>query len=81
MAKEKFEQKPGSFTLFKNDKKTKDSQPDLTGKFVDLDGKEWRIAAWKKAGAKGTFLSGLQSEVRDEKPQNKREADGSDLGF
>jgi hypothetical protein len=54
-------QKPNTFTLFVNDKKSNNS-PDMTGTFVDSNGKEMRIAAWKKQGSKGEFYSGQISE-------------------
>lgn len=44
--------------LFRNDQKTKDTQPDMTGK-VNVEGVEFRIAGWtreaKSSGKK--FLS------------------------
>jgi hypothetical protein len=52
-----FEHKPGSGTLFPNDRKTADNQPDLTGEIKLLDGTLMRLAAWAKPGTKGTFYS------------------------
>ena len=51
-----------SFVLFKNDKDGNEARPDYTGKLTDESGKEWRIAAWIKDGAKGKFMSGKISE-------------------
>jgi len=56
-----YEAKPNSGSLFKNEKKS-DKQPDYTGTFKDSTGKEWRLAAWVKEGAKGKFFSLLASE-------------------
>jgi hypothetical protein len=78
MAKE-YVAKPGQGVLFKNDKKTKDTQPDMTGNILTLDGQKLRLSAWKKEGKKGVFLSVSMQEYSDEKPQNKREPEG--LGF
>jgi len=56
-----FKHKPGTGSLFKNQYKVKDNQPDLTGKIIlsrDLKaGEELKIAAWMKSTAKGNFLS------------------------
>jgi uncharacterized protein (DUF736 family) len=52
-----YEQKPGSFTLFKNEKE-KDSHPDYRGKGLDLDGNEIEVSAWIKESKTGKkFMS------------------------
>lgn len=53
-----YEQKPNSFSLFKNDKKEKDSHPDYKGSFVDDQGREYFCDAWIKEGKSGKFMSG-----------------------
>ena len=58
-----FEQKPGTGTLFKTDKKS-DKHPDYRGKILDQNGKEWALAAWVKEGKKGNFLSLKMDEPR-----------------
>lgn len=57
--------KKNTFTLFyEADKKTEKS-PDMTGKFTDSNGKEWRIAAWHRSSKTGKeFLSGKVSEFQ-----------------
>lgn len=50
--------------LFKNDKKTKDNQPDYTGE-ANVDGVEYRMAAWIKQGQKGKFMS-IAFTLKDE---------------
>lgn len=52
-----YEAKPGSFSLFKNDRKEKDSHPDYKGDGKDLDGNAVWVSAWLKEGAKGKFMS------------------------
>ena len=52
-----YEQKPGDFALFKNDKEGNDKRPDYTGTGVDLDGSRIKVSAWIKQGAKGKFMS------------------------
>lgn len=53
-----FEMRPGSFSLFVNDKKEKDTQPDWKGSIKLPDGTEYWFDAWNKQGAKGGFISG-----------------------
>ena len=43
-------------SLFKNDRKSKDTHPDLTGN-ATINGVEYYLSAWRKAGAKGDFYS------------------------
>ena len=52
-----FTHKPGSFTLFVNDRKTADNHPDRTGEGVDLDGRPIWVSGWLKKNEKGTMLS------------------------
>ena len=54
-----------TFILFyEADKKTEKS-PDMTGKFTDSNGKEWRIAAWERTSKNGkNFLSGKVDEFK-----------------
>lgn len=52
-----YEPKPGSLSLFKNDRKEKDTHPDYKGDGMDLDGNMVWVSAWIKEGAKGKFMS------------------------
>lgn len=45
------------FTLFKNNRKEKDTHPDLTGT-INVDGVEYYLNAWTKEGKSGKFISG-----------------------
>ena len=47
------ETKNNTGAIFKNDKKTKETQPDYRGK-VNVNGKEMEIALWLKESSKGT---------------------------
>ena len=71
-----------SGVLFKNERKEKDSQPSMTGKLTDENGKEWRLAAWTKEGRKGKFLSlklsEPQSQQQSEPAPQQQEAPGPD---
>ncbi len=80
--------KPGSFSLFKNDKKGVETRPDYTGEGLDLEGKPIRISAWLKQSTQGKkFMScNIQpKEVRpdrDEKQHEHRyEGNDEDLPF
>jgi uncharacterized protein (DUF736 family) len=46
------EQKPNTGTIFKNDKKTADNQPDYRGK-INVEGKELEISLWVKTAQSG----------------------------
>ena len=69
------------FVLFQNDK-TSDNQPDYTGKITLADGKEMRLAGWKKVGQNAkTFVSGKASEFQEQGSQNgnRQQAPVADL--
>lgn len=71
-----FVQKPGQGSLFPNSKE-KDAQPDYRGS-VNIEGKEYELAAWKKQGQKGEFLSlaAKPKQPKEEKPvQNYQASD------
>lgn len=56
-----FKHKPGTGSLFPNQKKNTQNHPDLTGKIIlsksYQEGDELRIVAWQKPYTDGTFLS------------------------
>ena len=51
-----YEQRDNSGSIFKNNRKEKDSQPDYTGKAL-IDGKEKSVSMWIKEGKNGKFFS------------------------
>lgn len=65
-----YEQKDMSGTLFKNDRRDKDSHPHAKGTAL-IDGVEYWVSAWTKDGAKGKFqsLSFQRKEQRQADPQ------------
>lgn len=63
-----YEQKDMSGTLFKNDRREKDSHPHAKGTAL-IDGVEYWVSAWTKDGAKGKFQS-LSFQRKEPKPQS-----------
>ena len=51
-----YEQKDMSGTLFKNDKREKETHPHAKGTAL-IDGVEYWVSAWTKEGARGRFQS------------------------
>lgn len=67
-----------TFTLFRNNRKTKDTHPDFTGTFTDSDGNEYWTNAWSKTPKSGgeKFLSGTikLKESKAAAPEPKKAA-------
>lgn len=51
-----YQQKENSGSLFKNEKREKDTHPHMTGTAL-IDGKEYWVSAWTKEGTKGRWQS------------------------
>ena len=64
-----YEHKDNSGSLFKNDKREKDTHPNATGTCM-IDGVEYYVSAWTKEGAKGKWQS-LAFKRKEEKRQEK----------
>ena len=57
-----WEKKHGDVTLFANDRKTKDTQPDFRGT-IHIQGKDYELALWNRVSKNGnTFLSGRMGD-------------------
>ena len=74
-------------SLFKNDKKTEDRHPDMSGT-INIDGTEYWISGWKKQSKAGTGFISLSVRPKQEttrqssQPTNKAKAqDFDDLDF
>jgi hypothetical protein len=74
-----FAPKPGLGSLFRNDKKSKDIQPDYKGSLCLEDGSTVQLAGWIKEGRNGKYLSlksgsilppTSESPARDGAPHN-----------
>jgi hypothetical protein len=68
-----YEQRDFSGTLFPNDRKSADNQPDYRGE-CKIGGKVWAISAWIKQGQRGEFLSLAFSEPRPRDSQEQTPA-------
>ena len=66
--------------LFRNEYKSKESQPDYKGDFTDENGKKWDLAAWIKNNGRGDWLSVKVSPKREkqEKPQTEAKTEELD---
>jgi len=71
--------KPGSFTLFKNQKKEADNHPDYRGDGMDMNGEPVWVSAWIREGAKGKFMSCSMQHKNKDQPVKKKAGDMSDL--
>lgn len=75
-----YEPKPGSFSLFKNDRKGNASQPDYKGDGLAPDGTPVWVSAWIKEGKNGKFMScSMQAKQAQESKPARQSGGGTDL--
>ena len=73
-------------SLFKNDKKTEEKHPDMSGS-INIDGTEYWISGWKKQSKAGTGFISLSVRPKEQtrqsnEPTKKAKAqDFDDLDF
>lgn len=76
-----FELKPGQGSLFKNDRKEKETHPDYKGS-ININGVEHWLSGWIKRGAKGAFLSLSVGEPKQQRGGGQRhQSYGGDQGL
>lgn len=63
-----YEMKPDTGSLFENDKKDRDSQPDMKGK-AKVRGKDVWVAGWWNESRNGPFLSLKFTEMTEEESE------------
>lgn len=69
-----FKHRENTGSLFRNSfKKPDNNQPDYRGT-ADIDGEEYEVAAWIKAGKAGKFMS-LSFKPKGEKPKSARKVE------
>ena len=70
-----YEHKENSGSIFKNEKREKDTHPHMTGTAL-IDGKEDWVSAWTKEGQKGRWQS-LAFKPKEEKPKAQEPRKGA----
>jgi|TARA_R110002020_G_scaffold176347_3_gene368569 hypothetical protein len=75
MSQEKYVHKEGSGSLFKNNYKEKENQPDLKGTMTGLDGKEYEVAAWYGKTKAGDDKLSLKQSL----PYKKEESEATSI--
>ena len=72
------EKRDNSGALFTNDKKQKDTHPDMNGK-ITVNGREYYLSAWKKQTNQGKGYLSLSIKAVDEQNSNTQSNDISDF--
>lgn len=73
--------KENSGALFKNNDKTKETQPDFRGN-ITIDGKDYQLSAWKNISKKdGKPYLSIQASTKEFKKENKTDFLDDDIGF
>jgi len=66
---QKYEQKPGTIAVFKNDKGDNVKRPDYTGNMKTPDGTELQVSLWISESKSGlTYLNGRVQEPYGQEP-------------
>ena len=81
-----FQHKPGFGSLFKNDRKEKENQPDYKGRGILENGEDFEIAAWLRDSANGQKYMSLkigkpQPKKDTAAPEDKKAVSSDDIPF
>jgi len=74
-----FEVRDNTGSLFKNEKKDKDTHPDYTGNAM-IEGREFWISAWLKTGKNGTKFFSFAFKPKDFAQKEARKPDPISTG-
>ena len=66
MPKEEYDN-TNSGALFKNNRKEKETQPDMTG-VLDVEGTDYRVSAWSNQSKKGESYLSIKVSVKEDAP-------------
>ena len=73
-----YEAKPGQFSLFKNERKEKETHPDYTGSGMDINGTDCWMSAWvKRPEGKKPFFS-ISIQPKDQQATAQPAADSKE---
>lgn len=72
------EKRDNSGALFTNDKKQKDTHPDMNGK-ITINGREYYLSAWKKQSNQGKGYLSLSIKAVEDQNTNAPSKDISDF--
>jgi hypothetical protein len=75
-----FEPKNMTASLFRNEKKEKDTHPDLTGSGL-IDGRKVFLSAWSKRTKDGDKFLSLSFKYAEDQPTPRRNRDGDEDFF
>ena len=70
--KPKYQHKTNRGSMFENDHKTKETQPDFTGS-VDVNGTIFWISGWKEMTQNGKKRLSLAVNVQEERPSGQQQ--------
>jgi hypothetical protein len=70
-----YEQRDNSGSLFVNDRKEKENHPDSKGSAM-IDGREYWVSAWRKAGKSGQKFLSLAFKAKDDQTSDPKAETG-----
>ncbi len=69
-----YEQKPGTGSIFKNERKTEEWHGDYRGEFCDLDGQLFYVDAWRRKPEDNPSGPALRFRVKPKQPRPQQSA-------